>query len=53
MDPFLVRLLVGVLFYFLGNLFIVKFAGKRADIFETILLICVILYVVFGKFLPF
>lgn len=52
MDPFLVRLLIGVLVYFLMNLVIVKFANKRADIFETILLICVVLYVVFGKFLP-
>ncbi len=53
MDLFLVRLLIGVLVYYLGNLVIGKFASKRADLFEIILLICVILYVVFGKFLPF
>ena len=52
MDPFLMRLLIGVLIYFLVNLFIGKFASKRADIFETVLLIGVILYVIFGNYLP-
>ena len=53
MDPFLMRLLVGVLVYWIFNLVISTFAGKASDILSKVLLVAVVLYVVFGRFLPF
>ena len=55
MDPFLTRLLIAVLVYFFFNIIIEKLV-KNPDakgIFEVILLIACIVYLVFGKFLPF
>jgi hypothetical protein len=55
LDPFLQRLLIGVLVYFILDLVIKNFITKPESqrIFELILLIGVILYIVFGSFLPF
>jgi predicted PurR-regulated permease PerM len=54
LDPFLVRLLIGVLVYFLLDLVIKTLITKPESqrVFEIILLICVVLYVFFGSFLP-
>ncbi len=50
----LIRLLIGVLVYFLGEKIIelVKDESLR-QILNVILIIVVVLYVVFGSFLPF
>lgn len=54
MDPFLVRLLIGVLAYFLIDLLIKRLITKpdAQNAFEIILLIAAVLYVIFGSFLP-
>jgi Na+-driven multidrug efflux pump len=54
-DPFLTRLLIGVLAYFLFDLIIKALIAKpeAQKTFEIILLIAVVLYVFFGSFLPF
>lgn len=54
-DQFLVRLAISVLAYFLFNVLIQK-AVKNADaknIFEWILILACVLYVLLGQFLPF
>ena len=55
MDPFLTRLLIAVLVYFLFDLVIKNIVtdGQAARIFSIILLIACILYLFFGSFLPF
>lgn len=55
MDPFLVRLLIGVLVYFLLDLVIKRLVtdAQAQNIFTIILLIGVVLYVLLGSFLPF
>lgn len=54
MDPFLTRLAIGVLAYFLFDLLIKRLVKKpeSQDILDIILLIAVVLYVLFGSFLP-
>jgi hypothetical protein len=54
MDPFLTRLLIAVLVYFFFNIVIEKLVteAKAKSIFEVVLLIACILYLLFGSFLP-
>lgn len=55
MDPFLFRLLVGALVWFIFDKIIALLVKKPTpkEIFDIILLIAVVLYVFFGSFLPF
>ncbi len=55
LDPILVRLLIGVLVYFLLDLVIKNFISdaQAQKTFGIILLVIVVLYVFFGSFLPF
>ena len=53
MDPFLIRLLIGVLVYWIFSMVIAEFGGKSADILSKVLLVATVLYVVFGRYLPF
>ena len=55
MDPFLTRLLIAVGVYFFFDLIIKRLVTNpdSQSKFETLLLICCLVFVVFGKFLPF
>lgn len=48
-EGLLLRLLIAVLVYFLGERVIGLVGGDAAKILNIILLICVVLYVVFGS----
>lgn len=54
-DPFLVRLVIGVFVFFFFNMVIDKFVTKAdaKKLFEFILVGACILYILFGSFLPF
>lgn len=53
-DPFLVRLIIGIGVFFFFNIVIEKFVTKAEakKMFEFILLAACILYILFGAFLP-
>ena len=53
-DPFLIRLLIAVLAYYLFNIVVDKFVEKpkAKEIFGAILLIACVLFVLSGAFLP-
>lgn len=53
-EGLLLRLIIGVLVYYLGSLIIglIKDA-KLVEILNVILIVGVVLYVIFGSFIPF